>query len=43
MTATSTGQLGQNGKFYPFRSTQKNNRYQDLYSTEPAIPTILNQ
>ena len=23
MTATSTGQLGQNGKFYPFRSTQK--------------------
>ena len=22
MTATSTGQLGQNGKFYPFRSTQ---------------------
>lgn len=43
LTATSTGQLGQNGKFYPFRSTQKNNRYQDLYSTEPAIPTILNQ
>lgn len=23
LTATSTGQLGQNGKFYPFRSTQK--------------------
>ena len=23
MTATSTGQLGQNGKLYPFRSTQK--------------------
>ena len=23
MTATSTGQLGQYGKFYPFRSTQK--------------------
>ena len=22
LTATSTGQLGQNGKFYPFRSTQ---------------------
>lgn len=43
MTATSTGQLGQNGKFYPFRSTQKNNRRQDLYSPEPAIPTILNQ
>ena len=74
MTATSTGQLGQNGKFYPFRSTKKNNRHQaiishhkqvkqllksicgifqsvivfhrvrqDLYSPEPAIPTILNQ
>ena len=43
MTATSTGQLGQNGKFYPFRSTQKNNRRQDLYSPEPAIPAILNQ
>ncbi len=42
MTATSTGQLGQNGKFYPFHSTQ-NNRHQDLYSPEPAIPTILNQ
>ena len=23
LTATSTGQLGQNGKFYPFHSTQK--------------------
>ena len=23
LTATSTGQLGQYGKFYPFRSTQK--------------------
>lgn len=23
LTATSTGQLGQNGKFYQFRSTQK--------------------
>ena len=43
MTATSTGQLGQNGKFYPFRSTQKNNSRQDLYSPEPAIPAILNQ
>ena len=43
MTATSTGQLRHNGKFYPFRSTQKNNRHQDLYSPEPAIPTILNQ
>lgn len=43
LTATSTGQLGQNGKFYPFRSTQKYNRHQDLYSPEPAIPTILNQ
>ena len=43
MTATSTGQLGQYGKFYPFRSTQKNNRRHDLYSPEPAIPTILNQ
>ncbi len=43
LTATSTGQLGQNGKFYPFRSTQKNNRRLDLYSPEPAIPTILNQ
>ena len=41
MTATSTGQLGQNGKLYPFRST--NNRHQDLYWPEPAIPTILNQ
>ena len=43
LTATSTGQLGQNGKFYPFCSTQKNSRHQDLYSPEPAIPTILNQ
>ena len=43
LTATSTGQLGQDGNFYPFRSTQKNNRHQDLYSPEPAIPTILNQ
>ena len=43
LTATSTGQLGQNGKFHPFHSTQKNNRHQDLYSSEPAIPTILNQ
>ena len=43
LTATSTGQWGQNGKFYPFRSTQKNNRHQDLYSLEPAITTILNQ
>ena len=43
LTATSTGQLGQYGKFYPFRSTQKNNRHQDLYSPEPAIPTILKQ
>lgn len=43
LTATSTGQLGQYGKFYPFRSTQKNNRRQDLYPPEPAIPAILNQ
>ena len=43
LTATSTVQLRQYGKFYPFRSTQKNNRRQDLYSPEPAIPTILNQ
>lgn len=43
LTATSSGQLGQNGKFHPFRSTQNNNRHQDLYSPEPAIPTILNQ
>ena len=43
LTATSTDQLGQYGKFYPFRSTQKNNRHQDLYSPEPAITTILNQ
>ena len=43
LTDTSTGQLGQNGKFYPFRNTQKNNRHQDLYSPESAIPAILNQ
>lgn len=42
LTATSTGQWGQNGNF-THSAALKNNRRQDLYSPEPAIPTILNQ
>ena len=40
MTATSTGQLGQYGKLYQFRSTQKN-RHQAIISHHKQVKQLL--